>query len=229
MFGSRLVKKIMIELKNISKIYGVGDTKVKALAKINLKIQRGDFIALVGPSGSGKSTLLNIIGCLDRPTDGFFKLEDYKINSQTSLDLMAKIRNQKIGFIFQSFNLLARTSALENVALPAIYSRLAKPKIKAKKLLEMVGLGKRLSHKPNELSGGEQQRVAIARALMNDPEIILADEPTGNLDSKSGHEITKLLINLNKKEGVTLLVATHNPEIADMADRVLKMRDGKII
>lgn len=218
----------IIETKKLSKIYGKGRTEVKALDKVDLKITKGEFVAIMGSSGSGKSTLLNILGCLDKPTSGSYLLENKAIVDKTKAETLAKIRREKIGFIFQTFNLLPRTSALNNVILPAIYSGLKNRKQKAKELLEKVGLEKRLNNKPNELSGGEQQRVSIARALMNKPQIILADEPTGNLDSKTGVGIMKLLRELNK-EGVTIIAVTHDINIAKQTDRIIKMQDGKII
>lgn len=220
--------KHIIEIKKLSKIYGKGRTEVKALNSVDLKIQQGEFVAIMGPSGSGKSTLLNILGCLDKPTNGNYVLEQKAVTEQTSAKTLAKIRREKIGFIFQTFNLLPRTSALNNVILPAIYSGIKNRRERAKQLLEKVGLAKRLDNKPNELSGGEEQRVAIARALMNRPQIILADEPTGNLDSKTGIGIMKLLRQLNK-EGVTIIAVTHDEKIARQAGRIVKMEDGKII
>jgi len=218
----------IIEIKNLTKIYGKGHSKIKALNRINLKIKKGEFLAIVGPSGSGKSTLLNIIGCLDNFDSGIYILEGKKLSRNTSANTLSRIRREKIGFVFQNFNLLPRVSALHNVMLPAIYSGLKGKKEKAKKLLKKLGLAKRINHRPNELSGGEQQRVAIARALINDPTIILADEPTGNLDTKSSQEIMKILKKLNN-EGTTIIAVTHDESISKEADRILKMRDGKII
>lgn len=220
--------KYIIEIKKLTKIYGKGRTEVKALNSVDLKIAQGEFVAIMGPSGSGKSTLLNILGCLDKPTSGSYLLENKAIIEKTKAITLAKIRREKIGFIFQTFNLLPRTSALNNVILPAIYSGLKNRKQKAKELLNRVGLENRLNNKPNELSGGEQQRVSIARALMNNPQIILADEPTGNLDSKTGAGIMKLLRQLNK-EGVTIIAVTHDNNIAKQTDRIIKMEDGKIV
>lgn len=218
----------IIETKNLTKIYGKGEAEIRALDKVNFVVRDGEFVALMGPSGSGKSTLLNLLGCLDRPTSGTYLLERKEMAGNTSASTLAQIRREKIGFIFQTFNLLPRTSALDNVILPAIYSGIKDRKKKALELLKKVGLEKRSRHKPSELSGGEQQRVAIARALMNDPLIILADEPTGNLDSKSGLEIIKLLRDLNK-EGTTIIIVTHDANIGKMADRIVKLRDGKIL
>jgi len=219
--------KYIIETKKLTKIYGKDRLEVKALNSVDLKIKQGEFVAIMGPSGSGKSTLLNILGCLDKPTSGSYLLENKAIVDKTKAQTLAKIRREKIGFIFQTFNLLPRTSALNNVILPAIYSGLKNRKQKAQELLIHVGLAKRLNNKPNELSGGEQQRVSIARALMNKPQIILADEPTGNLDSKTGVSIMKLLRQLNK-EGVTIIAVTHDNNIAKQTDRTIKMEDGKI-
>jgi putative ABC transport system ATP-binding protein len=220
--------KNLIELKKLTKTYGANSTKFNALSYIDLTIKEGEFIAIMGPSGCGKSTLLHILGCLDKPTSGSYFLENEEVSRHVSTAKLAYIRRKKIGFIFQSFNLLARVSALNNVILPAIYSGLKNRKNKAANLLKDIGLGKRINHQPNQLSGGEQQRVAIARALMNDPKIILADEPTGNLDSKSGKEIMKLLKQLNH-EGKTIIIVTHDREIAQQTDRIIKMQDGKII
>lgn len=218
----------IIETKNLTKIYGKGETEIKALDKVNFVVQDGEFVALMGPSGSGKSTLLNLLGCLDKPTSGTYLLERKEVAENTSPSALAEIRREKIGFIFQTFNLLPRTSALDNVLLPAIYSGIPNRKKKALELLKKVGLERRIRHKSNELSGGEQQRVAIARSLMNDPLIILADEPTGNLDSKSGLEIIKLLRDLNKEE-TTIIIVTHDSNIGKMADRIVKMKDGRVI
>lgn len=220
--------KYIIEIKKLTKIYGKDRTEVKALNSVDLKIKQGEFVAIMGPSGSGKSTLLNILGCLDKPTSGSYLLENKAIVEKTKAKTLAKIRREKIGFIFQTFNLLPRTSALNNVILPAIYSGLKNRKQKAKELLDRVGLGNRLNNKPNELSGGEQQRVSIARALMNNPQIILADEPTGNLDSKTGAGIMKLLRQLNQ-EGVTIIAVTHDNNIAKQTNRIIKMQDGRIV
>jgi len=217
----------MIQLQKVTKIYRKNENAVvHALQDISLSIQPGEFVAIIGPSGSGKSTLMNIIGLLDRPTSGSYFLDD-RLVSGLSIDELAKIRNQKVGFVFQSFHLLARTSALENVELPLIYSDRSDFAELAKKALKAVGLEDRVHHDPSELSGGEQQRVAIARALVNDPEIIFADEPTGNLDSRSGMEIISIFQDLNKN-GRTIVLITHDQNIADHAQRIIHIADGKI-
>lgn len=218
-----------ILLSAIKKIYQIGDQTLAALAGIDLHIQQGEFTALIGPSGSGKSTLMNIIGCLDRPTSGSYKLDGQEV-ANLSDDQLAATRNKKIGFVFQSFNLLSRISAWENVALPLVYAGVGKKERleKAAYYLDAVGLSSRRSHQPNELSGGQRQRVAIARALVNDPHIIMADEPTGNLDTKSSVEIMDIFSKLHEK-GKTILLVTHEPEVAACASRQLLMRDGKII
>ncbi len=218
----------IIELNKISKTYGKGEGKVKALQNVSLNIEREEFVAIMGPSGSGKTTLLNMIGLLDKPDSGKYLLDNREINSETGQNTLASLRRDKIGFVFQSFNLLARTTALDNVIMPAIYSGLKNRVNVAKKLLEQVGLGHRIKHKPNQMSGGEKQRVAIARALINNPQILLTDEPTGNLDTKTGQEIMKIFTDLNKNKGITILMITHEPEIAKHAQRSIKMRDGKI-
>jgi putative ABC transport system ATP-binding protein len=218
----------IIEVKNLVKTYGTGEAKFNALNGVDLIIHADEFVAIMGSSGSGKSTLMHILGCLDRPTSGTYILESKEVSNDTSSSSLAFIRREKIGFIFQTFNLLPRTSALNNVILPAIYSGLKNRRNKALDLLKKVGLEKKIKNKPNEMSGGEQQRVAIARALMNDPLIILADEPTGNLDSKSGEGIIKLLKELNK-EGKTIVMVTHDKHIAEKADRIINMKDGRII
>lgn len=217
-----------IELKGIKKIYQVGDQEVAALDGITTDIYRGQFVALMGPSGSGKSTLMNILGCLDRPTVGSYKLNGEEVASLDD-DQLAITRNRKIGFVFQNFNLLSRISALENVALPLVYSGVSgKERLeRAMHYLEAVGLGDRAHHQPNELSGGQRQRVAIARALVNEPKIIMADEPTGNLDTKSTKEIMEIFESLNR-QGKTIILVTHEPEIAACANRQLLVRDGKI-
>lgn len=218
----------MIQLKNISKIYDKGgQERVAALNTVNISISKGEFVAIIGASGSGKSTMMNILGMLDRPSQGTYFFENREVNNLSDREL-AEIRNKKIGFVFQSFNLLPKTSALENVELPLIYSDRKEIGGMAATALEKVGLGDRLSHKPNELSGGQQQRVAIARALVNEPEIIFADEPTGNLDSRSGEEIMDLFMKLNA-EGKTLVLITHDQKIADKARRVIHIKDGAII
>jgi putative ABC transport system ATP-binding protein len=221
-------KKEIISIESISKIYHLGDNVVKALDNVSLKIYENDFISIMGPSGSGKSTLMNIIGCLDVPSKGTYKLDNIEIDKMTDSDL-AKIRNQKIGFVFQTFNLLPKLNAVQNVEVPLIYSSLSKSEriAKAKNALNSVGLGDRFDHKPNELSGGQRQRVAIARALVNSPSIILADEPTGNLDSKSGLEILKFFDELHKA-GNTIIVVTHEDSVANRAKRKVEIFDGKI-
>lgn len=218
-----------IALRDITKIYQMGDTVVKALDGVTLDVAAGEFTAIMGPSGSGKSTLMNILGCLDRPTSGFYSLDGEEV-ATLSDDALAVIRNRKIGFVFQSFNLLSRMSALQNVALPMVYAgvELQTRIERATKALALVGLENRLHHKPNELSGGQRQRVAIARSLVNDPAIILADEPTGNLDTKSGNEIMEIFKDLNA-QGRTVVLITHEPDIAANAKRVVHVRDGKII
>lgn len=220
---------VLIELKNISKIYYLGKNKLKALSGINLSIEKGEFLAIMGPSGSGKSTLMNILGCLDHPSSGSYKLEGKEVGNKNQKDL-ALIRRDKVGFIFQSFNLLPKTNALNNVALPMIYKKISARLRKEKALLalEKVGLKNRSYHKPNEMSGGEQQRVAIARALINNPSIILADEPTGNLDSKAGLKIMEILKQLNK-EGKTIILVTHDENVAKYATRKIYLKDGQII
>lgn len=221
--------KYSVDLKGVNKVYEINEElNFQALDDINLQIKKGELLAVVGPSGSGKSTLMNILGLLDRPTNGKYFL-DGSDTSKLKDHALATLRNRKIGFIFQNFNLLNRTSALENVALPLIYSGVgtAERHARAKKMLEMVGLGDKLNSHPNQLSGGQQQRVAVARALVTDPEIILADEPTGNLDSKTGDEIMALLKNLNK-EGKTIILITHSNEIAKKAKRVIQIKDGKV-
>lgn len=219
----------VIELKDIVKSYAMGDTTVYALNHLTVSFEKGKFTSIVGPSGSGKSTLMNVLGCLDRPTSGEYILEGENIARYTD-DELAHTRNARIGFVFQSFNLLSRLSAVDNVALPLIYAGvdLKERTERAEKALTEVGLGARLYHKPNEMSGGQRQRVAIARALINDPAIIMADEPTGNLDTKSTLEIIDIFEKLNHM-GKTVIMVTHEPELADMTQRILTIRDGKLI
>lgn len=219
----------LIELRNITKSYPVGDSELKILKGIDLQIEQGDFVAIMGPSGSGKSTCMNILGCLDVPTSGSYKL-DGKAVEGLDPDELAEIRNKKIGFVFQGFNLLSRTSALENVELPMVYANVdAKIRQqKAIKALEKVGLKERMHHQPNQLSGGQQQRVAIARAIVNDAPIIFADEPTGNLDTKMSVEIMELFVSLNKELGRTIILVTHEEDIARYAKRIIRIVDGEI-
>lgn len=226
----RSEKRPLIYLERVRKIYGSGPVQVNALEDINLKVFRGEFTAILGPSGSGKSTLMNIIGCLDRPTEGVYFLEDINVSDLKDEEL-ARIRNRKIGFVFQMFNLLPKHSALANVQLPLLYSGIdpGERRERGLHILKRVGLEGRWHHRPSELSGGECQRVAIARALINEPSILLADEPTGNLDSKTGIEILRLFKELNNKEGVTLILVTHNPDIATEARRRIYIEDGRII
>lgn len=218
----------MIEIENITKVYQMGETQVRALDGVSLKIDDGEWVAITGPSGSGKSTLMAIIGCLDSPSSGVYRLDGLDV-AQMRDDQLAAVRNRKIGFVFQQFNLLARTSALENVELPLLYASTNHRREKAQAALEAVGLGDRLTHRPNELSGGQQQRVAIARALVTEPSILLADEPTGNLDSKTGKEIMALFGELHRTRGITVIFVTHDPSIAANAQRVIHIQDGQIV
>lgn len=217
----------MIEVNNLSKTYRLGLQDVTALKNATFRIHNNEWVAIMGQSGSGKSTLMNILGCLDQPTGGSYLLDDIDVKSLNA-DALADVRNRKIGFVFQSFNLLPRATALENVELPLLYGRVPDSKNKALQALGRVGLAERAKHKPNELSGGERQRVAIARALVNDPSIVLADEPTGNLDSATGEEIMAMFTRLHK-EGVTLILVTHEPDIAQYAQRIITLKDGEII
>lgn len=216
----------MIELTSITKKYMMGSTEVDVLKGVDLKIDSGEFVSVMGPSGSGKSTLMNIIGCLDRPTGGSYVLNGTKVDEMNE-EALAKVRNRNIGFVFQTFNLLPRESATENVELPLLYSGVRDPRALAVEALKEVGLGHRLGHRPNELSGGERQRVAIARAIVLNPPIILGDEPTGNLDSRTGAEIMDILKGLNAK-GTTLVIVTHDPAIAAYSERVITIKDGVI-
>jgi len=220
----------IIRMEGLTKIYDTGEIQVTALKEIDLTIHKGEFIAIMGASGSGKSTLMNIIGCLDRPTEGRYFLEGVDVMEKSDNELSA-VRNKQIGFVFQSFNLISRTSALKNVELPMVYGRVGaeERKERAMELLRNVGLEDRAHHMPNELSGGQKQRVAIARALANKPQILLADEPTGNLDSQSSVEIMEIFCMLNRQEGNTVIIVTHERDIAEFTDRVITFRDGRII
>jgi putative ABC transport system ATP-binding protein len=220
----------IIELRNLIKTYVVGETEVKALKGVSYTIQEGDFLAIMGPSGSGKSTLMNILGCLDRPTSGEYILDGEEV-SKFDKNKLARIRNQKIGFVFQSFNLLARTTALENTELPLLYSTTDGRDTTERALasLAAVGLKDRAHHKTNQLSGGEQQRVAIARALLNNPNLILADEPTGNLDSRTSSEVMNIFKSLNEEKGITMVMVTHEPDIAAWAGKRIYLKDGLIV
>ena len=223
------MKKSVIKLENVWKVYKMGDVEVNALQGLDLDVRQGEFVAIMGPSGSGKSTAVNMIGCLDVPTKGKIFLDGHDISTLSESDL-AQIRGKKIGFIFQQFNLIPTLTALENVALPMIFQGVARDERleKARKVLDMVDLGERMDHKPTELSGGQQQRVAIARSLVNEPEVILADEPTGNLDSKTGAMVMDFLKKLNK-EGRTIVMVTHDAEIAKNAQRTETLKDGKSV
>ncbi len=222
------MKDWVIELEDIRKVYRMGEVDVNALDGLSMRVRRGEVLSIMGPSGSGKSTLMNIIGCLDRPTSGTYQL-DGKIVSQLADDALAEIRNRKVGFVFQSFNLLGRSTATANVELPLRYAGVTRGRReRAREVLKLVGLGDRLDHRPMELSGGQQQRVAIARALVNDPAIILADEPTGNLDSRSGAEILELLLGLNRDRGTTLVIVTHDASVAARTGRIVRLKDGCI-
>ena len=216
----------VIEVHDIRKTYKMGEVEVKALRGVSFTIDRGEIVSIMGPSGSGKSTLMNTLGCLDRPTSGEYILDGETV-AMLNDDQLADIRNRKVGFVFQSFNLLTRQTAVTNVELPLRYSgNLEGARDRAKEALRAVGLGDRLTHRPYELSGGQQQRVAVARAIVNNPAIIMADEPTGNLDSKVGQEIMNLLVGLNKDLGTTLIIITHDPRIAEQTQRVIRLKDG---
>lgn len=220
----------LIQLENLTKIYKIGETEVRALNNVSSTIKEGDLMAIMGPSGSGKSTLMNIIGCLDRPTEGKYILEG-ELVSTLDRNKLARIRNKKIGFVFQTFNLLARTTALENTELPLLYSSTSKKEMMemAYESLAIVGLKGRELHKTNQLSGGEQQRVAIARSLVNNPSLLLADEPTGNLDSKTGKEIMEIFKKLNSEKNITIILVTHDSEVAQITHRRIYLKDGQII
>ncbi|MFO8016509.1 MAG: ABC transporter ATP-binding protein [Candidatus Woesearchaeota archaeon] len=231
MAGKRSISgsKPIISLDNVWKIYQMGDVEVPALRGLTLNIREGEFVSIMGPSGSGKSTSMNMVGCLDIPTKGTIDLEGRNISSMSESEL-AQIRGRKIGFIFQQFNLINTLTALENITLPMVFQNIDEEKrvSRAKKLLGMVGLGDRTSHKPTELSGGQQQRVAIARALANDPDVILADEPTGNLDTRTGDTVMSFLSKLHREEGKTIVMVTHDPHVANSAERIEHLKDGKI-
>jgi ABC-type lipoprotein export system ATPase subunit len=221
----------LIQLRNLSKTYDLGEVQVRALVEVSLDICEGEFVALIGPSGSGKSTLMNSLGCLDRPSGGSYCLAGEEVAGMNP-DQLADVRNRRIGFIFQNFNLLARTTALENVEVPLLYNRGCprhERRRRATEMLTRVGLGNRLDHRPNQLSGGQQQRVAIARALINRPPILLCDEPTGNLDTRTSREIMDLFRDLNQHEGLTVILVTHDPEVARLARRALVLIDGQVV
>ncbi len=220
---------MLIEIRDLVKVYDMGSVQVQALAGVDLDVERGEYVAIMGPSGSGKSTLMNLVGCLDTPSSGTYRLNDNLVNELDD-DELARIRNREIGFVFQTFNLLPRSTALENVEVPMVYGGMPRQqrRERAREVLEMVGLGDRMTHQPNELSGGQRQRVAVARALVNNPSILLADEPTGNLDSRTGDEIMALFDRLNGS-GNTIILVTHEEDIAAHAKRVVRLRDGRVL
>ena len=222
--------RALIKIHDITKIYYMGDVQVQALRGVSLQLEEGELLSIMGPSGSGKSTMMNVLGCLDQPTSGEYYLDGVDVKALND-NALAEVRNRKIGFVFQTFNLLPRTTALQNVELPLIYRGIGgrERKQRTMEALEMVGLKDRIHHRPNELSGGQQQRVAIARALVTDPDIILADEPTGNLDSRSGSEIMAIFQRLNRQVGITVIFVTHDPDIAGHTRRIVHLRDGKIV
>ncbi|NLG27476.1 MAG: ABC transporter ATP-binding protein [Chloroflexi bacterium] len=218
----------MIDIREVSKVYQVGDVQVRALDNVSLHVDAGEMVAVMGPSGSGKSTLMTILGCLDKPTSGTYTLDGEEV-ARLSDDGLARIRNRKIGFVFQNYNLLRRTTAVANVELPLLYAGEGIRQARALAALEAVGLRERAYHKSNEMSGGQQQRVAIARALVNNPAIVVADEPTGNLDSKSGDEILAIFQTLNREQGLTVILVTHDPSVGARASRIVRMLDGHIV
>jgi putative ABC transport system ATP-binding protein len=224
-----MTAKVVIETKDLKKSYIMGENEVHALKGVSIHVNEGEMVSIMGPSGSGKSTLMAILGALDRPTSGTYSIDGVEV-SKLSQSNLADIRNQRIGFVFQKFNLLARSSVLDNVSLPLIYAGVAakERQERAKEVLEMVGLGNRMKHRPNELSGGQQQRVAIARALVTNPAMILADEPTGNLDTTTGEEILALFKQLHQEQGITLVIVTHDPEVMLKTERVIYLRDGLV-
>ena len=216
----------VIEANDLKKVYKMGEVEVRALRGVSFKIRRGEVLSIMGPSGSGKSTLMNLLGCLDRPTGGDYRL-DGELVSHMSDDQLAQVRNRKVGFVFQSFNLLPRATALSNVEMPMRYGGVHKGRLeKARSALVSVGLEDRMNHRPPELSGGQQQRVAIARALINNPAILMADEPTGNLDTRSGKEIMELILRLNRDDGTTIIIVTHDASVASQTQRIIRLRDG---